>query len=244
MRRTLTLVLLQISIFSSSWAASTDKPVNGINPAEVPVHALNVTDFVPQGWSIEISLEKDINGDGKSDQVLVLLENASASEVANEAASRSRALLVLLKMRKPGYRRVGLARHVFSCAKCYDEMAGFDDGNPKIRIVKRELIVEQFWDRQQSVQVRLRFRHDPRSGRMALIGEDVEVIDRAAGTRQTIKTNLLAGTRLAENDRFDLKKKRFVTVGKVNRNIPKSRRFIEDVDYRDYEPGLEEPIAR
>ena len=166
---------------------------------------------------------------------MVLLENALASEVAKEVAPRNRALLVLLKMKKPGFRRVGLAARLLSCAECYGDVEGFDGGSPKIRIVKRELIVEQSWNRRQTVLVRLRFRHDSRSGRMALIGEDVEVIDRAAGIRQTVKTNLLAGTRMIENDRFDLEKKRYVNTGKTNRNIPEFRRFIEDVDYRDYE---------
>ncbi|MGR9088557.1 MAG: hypothetical protein ACU841_16020, partial [Gammaproteobacteria bacterium] len=181
----------------------------------------------------------DLDGNGKPDRVLMLIEALPGQTVGDMPPSRARALVLLLQTPSSGYRRAALAKRLLRCTDCFGMMAGPDGGGAEIRVVKRVLIVEELWGARETVQTRLRFRHDARSGRFALIGEDIDYTDRGKGTAKRISRNFLTGIELTETRRFDEKKGSYVGLPGKKRSIPRNRRYIEEIDYQDYEHPME-----
>jgi hypothetical protein len=206
-----------------------------INESKLPVNGSLMTDFVPAGWKIESVIQNDLNGDIKPDVVLELIESLPEMTGEGVFSERNRALVILLQTKTGGFHRVAVARRLLRCSTCFGTMAGTEGGGAEIKVTKGVILVEELWGSRETVNTRLRFRYDSRSRRLVLIGEDIEHFDRATGARLRESSNLLAGIKLTEAERYDEKLDRLIKVDTKKQHIPKIKRFIEDIDYKEYE---------
>ncbi len=136
--------------------------------------------FVPEGWRLETSVEADFNKDGKEDVAMV---------VRND---EERFLLVAVGEGK-GLRRVGLG-----------SLDPYPLGDASLSAPKGVLVIEDLTGGTTAIASLYRYRHDAQSGRMQLIGDDVELYSRTnshGGTK--ISTNRLTGTQTRQNSRLD-----------------------------------------
>lgn len=228
--------ILLLSVGLTYWShASADPGRHLIDDARLPLEGARLTDFVPAGWTIETTVQEDLDGDGKADGVVELIETPPPQTEEDMLPERARALVILLQTQTGGYRRVALARRLLRCTACFGLMAGSEGGGAEIKVAKRVIIVEELWGSRETVSTRLRFRYEAKSARVALIGEDIETFDRATGSRHRESSNLLTGIKLTETERYDEKQDRFIKISKKKQRIPRAKRFIEDIDYQSYE---------
>jgi hypothetical protein len=206
-----------------------------IDESKLPVDGSLMTDFVPIGWIIESVIENDLNGDNKPDVVLALIESLPQMTEERTSPGRNRALVILLQTKTGGFHRVALARRLLRCSTCFGTMAGPEGGGAEIKVIKRVILVEELWGSRETVSTRLSFRYDSQSRRVVLIGEDIERFDRATGSRLRKSSNFLTGIKLTEAERYDEKLDRLIKVHTEKQRIPKIKRFIEDIDYKEYE---------
>ncbi|WP_020564199.1 hypothetical protein [Methylosarcina fibrata] len=226
-------LLSAVLLYGNTAAAASSGPA--IDESWIPIESARPADFVPAGWSIEESLQQDLNGDGKTDAVLELIETLPHGTEEETPPERTRALAVLLQTPVGGYRRIALAGRLLRCTACFGALAGPEGGGAEIKVVKGVIVVEETWGSRETVTTRLRFRYDAASGRIVLIGEDIETFDRATGAGRRESRNCLTGVQLTETLRYDPKRDRLVAVSAKKRRIPKVKRFIDEIDYRSYE---------
>jgi hypothetical protein len=214
-------------------AAEADRPP--FDESRIPVENPRLTDFVPAGWTMEETIEQDLDRDGKPDAVLELIEALPHKTEEETLPDRARVLAVVLQTQTGGYRRIALARRLLRCSACFGTMAGPEGGGAEIKVAKGVIVIEEMWGSRETVTTRLRFRYDAESGRIVLIGEDIETFDRATGNGRQESSNLLTGVKLTDTLRYDEKRDRLITVSSKKERVPKVKRFIEDIDYRSYE---------
>jgi hypothetical protein len=154
-----------------------------LQAAEVPLAGRRVADFVPRGWQIEQQLRADLNGDSRPDAVLELIEPEQ------EGADRRRLLLVLLARSPADWERIGLGTQVLLCSGCFGPM----DGSPHVRVQNGVLLIQQDGGSRYAIDRTQRFRYEPATGRMRLIGEERDVLDRHSFSNAHYSTNLLTG---------------------------------------------------
>ncbi len=205
-----------------------------IDVAAIPQTARSIADFVPSGWRIEATITGDLNGDAKPDTVLELIEDrpATVNGVANELY---RALLVLLQTSTGELRRVGIGSRLLRCTTCFGALAGPEGGGAEIKIAKGVLVVDELWGSRESVHTTLRFRFEPASSRVVQIGQDIERDDRATGAHLKESRNFLTGVKLTEGMRYDEKREQLTKIPPKREPVSRLKRFIEDVDYRDFD---------
>lgn len=226
-------LLSAVLLYGNPAAAASAGPA--IDESRLPVESARPADFVPAGWAIEATFQQDLNGDGKTDAVLELIETLPPGSEEEMLPDRMRALAVLLQTPAGGYRRIALAGRLLRCTACFGALAGPEGGGAEIKVVKGVIVVEEMWGSRETVTTRLRFRYDAALGRIVLIGEDIETFDRATGAGRRQSSNCLTGIQLIETLRYDQKRDRLVSVSAKKRRIPKAKRFIEEIDYRSYE---------
>jgi hypothetical protein len=219
--------------FCSSVFSEEDRHI--IDESKLPVDGTLMTDFVSVGWQIESVIQGDLNGDTKPDVVLELIESLPQMPGEGISPERNRALVILLQTEAGGFHRVAVARQLLRCVACFGTMAGAEGGGAEIKVTKRVILVEELWGSRETVNTRLRFRYDSGSKRVVLIGEDIERFDRATGSRLRESSNLLAGIKLTEAERYDEKLDRLIKVDTKKQHIPKIKRFIEDINYKEFE---------
>jgi hypothetical protein len=206
-----------------------------IDESKLPVDGTLMTDFVSAGWQIESVIQGDLNGDIKPDVVLELIESLPQMQGEGISPERNRALVILLQTEVGGFHRVAVARQLLRCVTCFGTIAGAEGGGAEIKVTKRVILVEELWGSRETVNTRLRFRYDSELRRVVLIGEDIERFDRATGSRLRESSNLLAGIKLTEAERYDEKLDRLIKVDTKKQHIPKNKRFIEDINYKEFE---------
>jgi hypothetical protein len=154
-------------------------------PLSVPKKGEKLQTFVPKGWAIESKLEGDLDGDGKADTVLVLLQKE------NEDDDRERALVVLLR-RGAGWEVGGTNQGLV-----YGWMMGGvkgGDGQPTLEITKKGVLnVSQFGGSRQFYGSIHRFRWNKARGALELIGVDDSSGDGITGESVVTSCNLLTG---------------------------------------------------
>lgn len=163
--------------------------------ARLPKRGAQPASFVPQGWSIERSLEQDLDADRKPDTVLVLLEDG---EDDGGGFMRQRALVILLKQGAEfvlGGSNAGLLQ----CLDCAGAKGG--DGQPELKVEKGVLIIEQLMGSRWFSYVVSRFRWNRARGAFELIGEDVTSSDALEGSGTDTTCNFLT-RRCIETTRF------------------------------------------
>ena len=178
--------------------------------------------FVPAGWTVEEELQGDLDGDGIPDAVLMLMEEGHAGPT--DEAGR---ILVVLAGRGGGsFEQVGINRKLLLCVQCFGAMGG----KPRLSIQRTVLVVEQERGSRETASGLWRFRLEPGSGRMRLIGLDVRKADRTTGESTLESSNHLTGRRMTESLRYDEAKKTDVVTGKKTGSVATAPIFLEDVD--------------
>ena len=146
----------------------------------IPVRADAPPRFVPEGWRVETQLEADYDGDGKFDIAMVVLNDDE------------RWLLVAVGEGK-GLRRIGLG-----------EMDAYPLGDASLEAKKGVLVVNDLTGGTTAIASTYRYRYEAASGRMRLIGDDVELYSRTnAHGGISVSTNRLTGKRISQTSTID-----------------------------------------
>ncbi len=151
--------------------------------------------FVPAGWTVEKEIPGDLSGDGVPDAVLMLVEDGHR----NPTDEAGRTLVVLAGRRDGSFEQIGMSKKLLLCLQCFGAM----DGGPALSIQRGVLIVDQLTGSRETASGVWRFRFDPGSKRMRMIGLDVRKTDRATGVSTFDSTNYLNGKRITESLRYD-----------------------------------------
>lgn len=224
--------LLFILIPGSVVKAQDDTPPD-IN---VPAAAASAGKFVPRGWRIESEtddkLTGDLNGDGKEDRLLRLIEDKPLTASDDTPNTRYRALVVLLGKDGGGFNRAVATTRLLFCSTCagmLGDPAG--GGNIQIKIQRNVIVVSQQSGSRFAYEQTLRFRFDSPTGKFLMIGEDFENNDRATGAIVRESTNYLTGLKIISKYRVTKDGGDEKLVSKVETKITRPKKFIEDIDY-------------
>ncbi|MFO0627996.1 MAG: hypothetical protein U0325_20640 [Polyangiales bacterium] len=157
--------------------------------------------FVPRGWVLEQQAEGDLTGDRRPDLAVLIRQQRP------DDAEHDRALVVVERGADGVYARIGVGTRFLLCSSCYGAVAGAV-GTPLLSIRRGVLHVAQLSGSREARERALRFRLDAESGRMQLVGEELNTWDRVDrhGTRTV--TNHLARTRVIERFTSDERRSR------------------------------------
>ncbi len=202
----------------------------------VPVTASSAEKFVPRGWRVETGdsdkLTGDLNGDGKQDRLLRLVEDKPSSAADGTLNTRYRALVILLSKDGGGFTRAIATTRLLLCSTCGGMLSDPEGGgNIQITIERGVIIVSQQSGSRNAYDQTLRFRFDRATGRFLLIGEDFEDHDRATGTIIRESSNLLTGLKIISKYRVSKDEGDEKLITKVETKITRPKKFIEEIDY-------------
>src|SRR6188768_184711 len=144
--------------------------------------------FAPRGWSIEETLEGDLDADGVGDQVIALLQDEPASEAPARDVERRRALVLLLR-RAGGYTLGGFNRQLLMSFGDGGVRGGV--GTPELKLQRGSLVVSQMQGSREFSIWEQRLRWSRKRQRFELIGEDTTRADAANGSSTWDSCNLL-----------------------------------------------------
>jgi hypothetical protein len=192
---------------------SDEGNVSRIDKSKVPAIGAKAVDFVPAGWKIKSEAKGDVNGDGRSDNVLTVQKRR------REGEQRERALIVLTAQRDGSWKNAAVADRLLQCADCGGGMAELD-----VKVEKGVINIFQAQGNNASSMSNetYRFRYEPATGRFRLIGADyVE----SGGPDKVFQesTNFLTGVRKTTRPK---RQKDITTPSRVE----KTKIYLEDVD--------------
>jgi hypothetical protein len=144
-------------------------------------------ELIPSGWILEKETIGDLNGDGRADIALKLIQSGSGSV-------RQRALLVLLST-PSGWQKLAFAPKLLLCSSCAGTMGADNGAHIKVEINDGILVVDQLSGSRSVIQTIHRFWIDRNSQELVCIGEDINPYDRANGNKITDSRNFLTGKR-------------------------------------------------
>jgi hypothetical protein len=224
--------LLFILILAPVVKAQDDTPPD-IN---VPASAASPEKFVPRGWRIETEdddkLTGDLNGDGKEDRLLRLVEDKPLTAPDDTPNTRYRALVILLAKDGGGFTSSVATTRLLLCSTCAGMLGDpSGGGNIQINIQRNVIVVSQQSGSRFAYDKTLRFRFDPATKRFLLIGEDFENNDRATGAITRESSNYLTGLKITSKYRITKDGGDEKLVSKVETKVARSQKFIEDIDY-------------
>ena len=145
--------------------------------------------------------------------------------------TRYRALVVLFGQPGGGFKRAAVATRLLGCSLCAGALGDPEGGNITIEIKGGVLNVLQLSGAREATDLTQRFRYDAASGRLQLIGQDVENYDRAEGNSDSVSTNYITGLRVSKKSKVVKRGRDPVVVSNKTTRIKPARLFIEDVDY-------------
>ena len=184
--------------------------------SSIPMRADAPPRFVPEGWRMETQLEADFDGDGKFDIAMVVRNDDE------------RWLLVAVGEGK-GLRRIGLG-----------ELDPYPLGDASLEAKKGVLLVTDLTGGTTAIQSTYRYRYEAASGRMQLIGDDVELYSRTnnhGGIK--VSTNRLTGARLTQENTLEERdgERRFAKEKRTT--VPKDRLYLETAPKPEDTVGIE-----
>jgi hypothetical protein len=198
------------------------------------VTASTPSEFIPPGWTVEEQISGDLNGDGKTDLALKLVQEQSRTESAVPAV-RQRALVILLGGMAHQWRGAALATKLLQCTTCGGALYGTQEAPAHVAIVNRVLIVKQDHGSRNVVGQTFRFRYQAKLEKFLLIGVDLTDRDRANGALVEESTNFLTGQKLVTNSQFDERRQKYRTKSSRRSRVAVRQIAIEDVDYEHYD---------
>lgn len=222
-----TLFLTVTLLFSLVAQAQEPREAKPLELSKVPKEGKAPGDFVPAGWKVNATTRGDLDKNGSEDVVLELVEDVPA-EQDGVRVERAQALVVLLSENGGKLRRVGASNRVLYCTTCMGTMGGGEGGVVKVQ--KGVILVDQLSGSREVRHTLLRFRYEPKDGRVVLIGQDVEDSDRLTGESKSVSTNTLTGQRVTEQRKYDEKKEKDVILSSKKSKVPVKRQFLEDVN--------------
>jgi hypothetical protein len=147
-------------------------------PSDSAATAPDIMRYVPVGWVITQRIQGDLNGDGKMDQVAVLLRDDS---VAGNPAEQpgSRGLLILFSDAAGGYRYQDFAPEALPCATCLVENPNTPDFN--LALADQMLTISWSWHYPKTTEVKLTIGYDPERAALRLLRDETITTDRSSG---------------------------------------------------------------
>jgi len=207
------------------------------------VTASTPSEFIPLGWTVEEQISGDLNGDGKADIALKLVQERRVTGSAVPTA-RQRTLLILLGGMTHQWCRAALATKLLQCTTCGGALYGTQEAPAQVTIVNRVLIVKQDHGSRNVIGQTFRFRYDGKLEKFLLIGVDLTDRDRAAGALIEESTNFLTGQKLVTKAQFDERRQKYLTRSSRRSRVRAQRIAIEDVDYEHYDVGSDDNGGR
>ena len=192
-----------------------------LKPSQIPLVAAEPSAFVPPGWTVERTSVGDLNGDRLADQALMLLEPVPELDRLGKRPFRHRVLVVIFAQPQGPWKRVGLGLNTLRCTECFGM---FSPGVPEVDITHGILEVEHEYGATHNDMHLQRLRYEPLTGRLRLIGEEFNDVDRVSGVYVHSSTNLLTGQQIFQ--RGDSGKDHAVHQRRVK--VPKV--YVEDLD--------------
>lgn len=231
-KRRLTGVLLTAGVLLTPGpgAAQTDGETV-LQAAAVPEQGQRAADFVPAGWQIESQLADDLDGDGRGDLVIALIQRPKPdAQTADFPPSRSRALVIALQKSPGHFVRVGFSARVLQCTACGGAFYGVMPAPAKVSLVDKVILVSQDHGSRNLVDELYRFRYSASRGRFELIGYDLHDHDRLTGDDLRESSNFLIGLKLITRSRYDPASEKLKPVTQERRRIPRRLLALEQVD--------------
>ncbi len=174
--------------------------------------------FVPGGWKLEGKATGDLNGDALPDSALqVVLEDPVDVD--------DRKLIILFRNRSGGFTKAVEAENILICTVC----GGAKGGPADLEIKDGVLLISQMSGSRAFTTFLHRFRYEQSSGRFMLIGEDLTEHD-GMGASVSTSTNYLNGKQIITKTRYDEQTEKEVVVSSQRKNVPKTKKYIEDVE--------------
>jgi hypothetical protein len=214
------LAVCCLSLLLTAAASAQDAPA--FDAARVPAEGAKEQEFVPGGWKVDGRAEGDLDGDGRADLVLRLVPGDYDSSGVT-AAPESQALLVLLSSNAGRLRRAGLATKLL--------VTVVPQYGVEMKVGGGVLVVNQNFGMTEVSDLTHRFRYDPASGRLLLIGKDTFSYHRPQGPNWPavkVSENYLTGVRLTTEERW--RGERQLKPSEKREQIARPRTFLEDVD--------------
>lgn len=199
-----------------------------IDVSRIPAEARDVKGFVPPGWKIEETVTGDLNGDAAPDYALKLVEDKPAKTADDVPTERGRALVVVLAGKDGRLTRVGVADKLLQCTSCGGAFYGVVEAPSNVTIVRGVLVVDQDHGSRNVTETTYRFRYEPSTGRLALIGFDLKDVDRLTATTVTESTNYLTGLRVTTRSSGNRDKT-------SRTQTPRQKVYLEQVDGGKFE---------
>ena len=221
------LVAASLLVFLSTWAFSQDETAK-IDKARVPAQANAPQKFAPAGWKIEEQVTGDLNGDGRDDYALRLVEDKPEKNSEGDPTERGRALVIALATQGGGLTRAGVATDFLQCTRCGGAFYGFVETPVEVTIEKGVVVVQQDHGSREVTNTTYRFRYEQSTSKFLLIGFDLAETDRATASVTSESINYLTGAReeMRSKGEKDVK----------NRTaIPKRKIYLDDISAEEME---------
>ena len=155
-------------------------------PLSVPVQrAPQPSAFVPAGWVLEQRVNGDLNGDGRKDAVLVLVQSPETE------GDRERALVVALRMRE-GYEVAGTNSGMLAFVGGLGVRGG--SAAPEVKVRRGVLSVAQYGGSRDWYDVVHRFKWSAHRKALELVGLTNRTGDRLVGSFSERTCDLVGGT--------------------------------------------------
>ena len=199
-----------------------------IDKSRIPARADDVKKFVPPGWKIEQQVAGELNGDSVPDYALKLVEDKPAKNSEEVATERQRALVILVQETGSQLVRVGVADKLLQCTSCGGAFYGVDDSPAEVTIEKGVIVVQQGHGSNNITNTTYRFRYDPITQRIVLIGFDYTNADRGMAQDISESTNYLTGVRTVSRNTGE-------RILNRSTRIPRSKIFIDQIDSEKFD---------
>jgi hypothetical protein len=193
-RALLSISLVLLSAFFAT--AQDDDGSHRSDLSTIPASASSPAGFAGSGWKVEKSVRADLNGDGRPDYAIALIENKIFDTEDKPGPDRNRVLVVAFS-KGNSLKRVALSEKLLQCTSCGGAFYGVIDAPAHLAVSKGVIVVNQDHGSREVSESTYRFRYDEASGRFVLIGHDYEYYDRAAaGNVAKESTNYVTGLRI------------------------------------------------
>lgn len=219
------LLVITLCLVSSTFAQDE---AGTIDVSRVPAQAKDAASFAPAGWKIEEQITGDLNGDSLPDHVLKLVEDKPAKDADDMPTERGRALVIALAEKEGTLKRVGVAAKLLQCTRCGGAFYGMVETPAGVSIEKGVVVVEQDHGSRNITNTTYKFRFEPTTQRLRLIGFDLADADRLTAQVVSESNNYLTNSRVITKSKGerDIKTKSVLSRMKF---------YLEDVSSEEFE---------
>jgi hypothetical protein len=189
------LIGITLLLWFAAVAPAQDGEAVGIDVSAIPANGDRAENFAPRGWKVEAVAKGDLNGDGRVDQAITLIQDIPRGPKDEPGPDRARALVVALADGN-SLRRAGVADRLLQCTSCGGAFYGIVDAPAGVTIAKGVIVVGQDHGSRDISESTFRFRWDAASGRFVLIGYDYNGRDRLTGEISKESTNYVTNQRI------------------------------------------------